>query len=172
MPLAWEPFELAIRAIVGQQVSVRAATTLMGRLVARLGSAVDGGLSVFPAPGAIAEASTGDLGVTAARADALRALARESSAGRLRLTPDVDVAQTVRALVALPGIGDWTTQYIAMRGLGDPDAFPTGDLGLRIAAGGGVKIAARELSARAEHWRPWRAYAAMHLWQSLTDSKP
>jgi AraC family transcriptional regulator, regulatory protein of adaptative response / DNA-3-methyladenine glycosylase II len=168
IPAAWDPFELAVRAIVGQQVTVRGATTLMGRLAKRLGASVGDGAWSFPAPELIAEASVADLGVTAARAHAIRTLARETAEGRL-FVAGRDSADVVRALVALPGIGDWTAQYIAMRGLGDPDAFPTGDLGLRIAASNGDRITARALSQLAERWRPWRAYAAMHLWQSLAD---
>jgi AraC family transcriptional regulator of adaptative response / DNA-3-methyladenine glycosylase II len=175
IPAAWDPFELAVRAIVGQQVTVRAATTLMGRMAARLGTPVADGARSFPTPDVLATASVADLGVTSARAAAIRTLARETAEGAL-FAPGRDSAEVVRALVALPGIGDWTAQYIAMRGLGDPDAFPTGDLGLRIAASApssaatkGDRIGAAALSVLAERWRPWRAYAAMHLWQSLAD---
>jgi AraC family transcriptional regulator, regulatory protein of adaptative response / DNA-3-methyladenine glycosylase II len=190
IPVAWDPFELAVRAIVGQQVTVRAATTLMGRLAARLGNRHDadgsddadgrdvadreraGGVSLsFPSAAVLAEASIADLGVTSARAHAIRTLARETVEGRL-FVPGRDSAEEIAGLRGLPGVGDWTAQYIAMRGLGDPDAFPTGDLGLRVAAsrGEGDRISARALSDLAERWRPWRAYAAMHLWQSLADA--
>jgi AraC family transcriptional regulator of adaptative response / DNA-3-methyladenine glycosylase II len=169
VPAAWDPFELAVRAIVGQQVTVRAATTMMGGLVARVGRAVDSGVGyAFPTPAALAAASTADLGVTSARAEAIRALARAVDSGAVRFGSEVETADVVKSLTALPGIGDWTAHYIAMRGLSDPDAFPTGDLGLRIAAGNGHRLSARELTERAEPWRPWRAYAAMHLWQSLS----
>jgi AraC family transcriptional regulator of adaptative response / DNA-3-methyladenine glycosylase II len=169
VPAAWDPFELAVRAIVGQQVTVRAATTLMGRLVARLGGEMEGGRRTFPAAEVLAQASVSDLGVTAARARAIHAVAGEVASGRLSFAPEREVGEVVRALIELPGIGDWTAQYIAMRGMGDPDAFPSGDLGLQIAAGDGVRLSASELARRAEHWRPWRAYATMHLWQSLAD---
>lgn len=173
IPVAWDPFELAVRAIVGQQVTVRGATTLMGRLAARLGAPAGDGACAFPSAEALAEASVADLGVTSARAHAIRTLAREAADGKL--FTGQEPAEVVRALVALPGIGEWTAQYIAMRGLGDPDAFPTGDLGLRIAAtdasAGEARISSGALSEMAERWRPWRAYAAMHLWQSLSDRR-
>jgi AraC family transcriptional regulator of adaptative response / DNA-3-methyladenine glycosylase II len=171
VPSCWDPFELSVRAIVGQQVSVRAATTMMGRIVARLGRRMDDGRYVFPSPAVVAAASASDLGVTRARADAIRALAREITSGRLSLGAGADAATTVRALTALPGIGEWTAQYIAMRGLGDPDAFPAADIGLRLAAGNGRHLTEAELAGMAERWRPWRAYAAMHLWQSLLEPR-
>jgi AraC family transcriptional regulator of adaptative response / DNA-3-methyladenine glycosylase II len=172
VPVAWDPLELAVRAIVGQQVTVRAATTLMGRLVARLGGEVDGGARTFPSAAVLADASIADLGVTAARAQAIRTLAGAVAEGRLVLSSERDSADVVEALKALRGIGDWTAQYIAMRGLGDPDAFPSGDLGLCLAAGDGVRLTPADLARCAERWRPWRASAAMHLWQSLAPAPP
>ena len=141
----------------------------MGRIVARLGEPTGDGVSyAFPTPAAIGRASIADLGVTSSRAAALQALARAVDTGAVRFVSELETSDVVRALTALPGIGDWTAQYIAMRGLSDPDAFPSGDLGLCLAAGGGTRVSPRELASRAEPWRPWRAYAAMYLWQSLS----
>ena len=169
VPGAFDAFESAARAVLGQQVSVAAATTLAGRLAARFGDPVEtphDGLAVtFPAAATIARAPEPDLvglGILPARARTLRALADEALAGRL--APDsADVPSLVERLRALPGIGDWTAQVIAMRALHWPDAFPAGDLGVRTKLGGITEAAARAL---AEPWRPWRAYAVMHLWEA------
>lgn len=154
VPGAWDPFELAVRAILGQQISVRAATTIAGRVAARWGSVVEAGQGLdrlFPTPAQLQDAPIEEAGVIASRASAIRALARAVPTDNLR---------------AIPGIGEWTAQYIAMRALNEPDAFPSGDLVLRRMAG---NISARELDARSDGWRPWRAYAVMLLWQSATD---
>lgn len=170
IPGALDGFALAVRAILGQQVSVRGATTVMGRLVDRYGEPYDGGhpaLSrLMPTAATLARLRTGDiasLGMPGARADAVLALARAVDAGDVQLVPGGDAARTMRALTALPGIGDWTAHYIAMRALRWPDAFPANDLVLRRAAG---NLTAAQLIRQAEPWRPWRAYAAMHLWRS------
>jgi DNA-3-methyladenine glycosylase II len=147
VPGAWSGWELAVRAVLGQQVSVAGARKTAEKLVEGLGS------GRFPSPEAVAE---GELpGMPAARARALRALA-EAVAGGLRLDPPLDLAATRAALLALPGFGPWTVEYIAMRALRDPDAWPASDLWLRRATVG----------ADPERWRPWRAYAAMVLWQT------
>jgi len=173
VPGAWEPFELAVRAIVGQQVTVRGATTLMGRLVERWGEplapAAPPLTHCFPAPEVLAEADIERVGMPRARAQALRTLAAEVASGRLLLASGADLESAVARLTALPGVGAWTAQYVAMRALGEPDAFPSGDLGLRHALANGTVPTARALAAEAEAWRPWRAYAAMHLWASLAD---
>lgn len=166
IPGAWDGFELAVRAILGQQVSVAAATTLAGRLAAHAGDGAG-----YPAPEQLADAADPagtvlrQLGLPARRAQALRELARAAAAGRL----DFSAPERLRAeLLTLPGVGPWTAEYIALRGAGDPDAFPAGDLGLRKAlAMGGPPVSERALAARAEAWRPWRGYAAMLLWRSL-----
>jgi AraC family transcriptional regulator of adaptative response / DNA-3-methyladenine glycosylase II len=169
VPGAWDGFELAVRAVLGQQVSVRAATTLAGRLVRTFGRAVEGsgaGLShLFPRPATLADADVSSVGLTRARAATVRALAREVAAGALALDASHGLEETVSRLCAVPGIGPWTAHYIAMRAFGEPDAFPSGDLGLRhaLARGGSLPSVAR-LNRLAESWRPWRAYAAMHLW--------
>lgn len=168
VPGCWDRFELAVRAILGQQISVAGATTLAGRLVARHGRPFPGeeGLThLFPGPEALADADLEAIGLTQARAAALRALAAAVAAGEpvLELAPSLEVA--VARLAALPGIGDWTAQYIALRALGEPDAFPAGDLGLRrIMAENGTPPSATALRRRAEAWRPWRGYAAQLLW--------
>jgi AraC family transcriptional regulator of adaptative response / DNA-3-methyladenine glycosylase II len=169
VPGAWNAFEIAVRAIVGQQVTVQGATTIMGRLVEAYGTALpvgarNGVTSVFPTPARLAVARLDRLGMPRARAAAFGALARGVAAGSLRLEPSRGLDEAVAALCALPGVGPWTAHYIAMRALGEPDAFPEGDLGLRRALVRGRVVSARELARRAEAWRPWRAYAAMLLW--------
>lgn len=175
VPGAAEPFECAVRAVLGQQVSVASATTLAARLVRRHGTALaapDGGLTHrFPAPATLAEADLSDLGITGTRIRALQALARAVADGELVLDGSAEPAEVAGALCALPGVGPWTAGYIAMRVLRDPDALPDGDLGLRraLAARGGDGSAGG-LTARGERWRPWRAYAALHLWTA--DATP
>jgi 3-methyladenine DNA glycosylase/8-oxoguanine DNA glycosylase len=168
----FDAFELAVRAVLGQQVSVRGATTLAARLVQRFGEAVpvDGGLShLFPTPGTLAAAPVETIGMPARRGDAIRALSRAVRDG-LELGRPAG-AEAIRAcLVALPGIGPWTAEYVALRGAGDPDAFPASDLGLRYALGNGRPATAAEVARAAAGWRPWRGYAAMYLWHSLSPS--
>jgi AraC family transcriptional regulator of adaptative response / DNA-3-methyladenine glycosylase II len=171
VPGAWDGFEVAVRAILGQQVSVQAANTLCGRLVRRYGreletTSVEDLSHLFPAPQRLAEADMADLGLTSARRRAIRELARAVTGGELILGTAGSLDEVIEQLTELPGIGDWTAHYIAMRVYGEPDAFPAGDLALRRAlAGEGQREAtAKELLAISEGWRPWRAYAAMHLW--------
>lgn len=175
VPGSVDGWELAARAILGQQVSVAGARTLGGRLVAALGEPLarpDERLTHrFPRPEAVAGADLAGLGLPQGRAVALGALARAVADGEIVLDPGADRTETVRRLLALPGVGPWTASYVAMRALGDPDAFPAGDLGLRRALERrGIGSNARALSALVEAWRPWRAYAAMHLWESLNDT--
>ncbi len=171
VPGAWDGFELAVRAVLGQQVTVKGATTLAGRLVEALGEALpdhlrgSGLMRTFPSPAAVAGFDLRSIGVPAGRATALRRLAEVVSAGGLDLDVSADLDATKAQLTAIPGIGSWTAEYIAMRALRDPDAFPAGDLGLRKAVARGGPIDARKLRAMAEAWRPWRAYGAMLLWQ-------
>ena len=169
VPGAWDPFELAVRGILGQQVSVRGAATLAGRLVLGFGEPLanpEPGLThSFPTPARLARADLAKIGLPRARADALNALAAEVAEGRLQFDQLGDLDQAVPRLTALPGIGAWTAQYIAMRGLSEPDAFPAGDLGVvRALTRPGRKPAAGAIEARAEAWRPWRAYAVIALW--------
>lgn len=174
VPGSWDGFELAVRAILGQQVSVKGATTLAGRLVANFGTRVahDSRLPyLFPSPETLAQADVARIGLPQKRADTIRNLARAVCDGRVSLQSIDNIEQFHLRLRAIPGIGDWTTQYIAMRALGEPDAFPAGDLGLLHGASMNKSI---ELAERAEAWRPWRAYAAMYLWQvpDNLDLKP
>ncbi|HVN39493.1 MAG TPA: AlkA N-terminal domain-containing protein [Myxococcota bacterium] len=172
VPGAFDGFELAVRAILGQQVSVAAATRLAGRLVEQFGHELphwcgsgDATAAIptreFPSPETLSHADVARIGVPGVRAGAIRALARRVTEAGLQLEPGADPQAVREALLSLPGIGDWTAAYIAMRALGEPDAFPAGDLGLCRALG----VGAPELARRAETWRPWRAYAAMLLWQ-------
>ena len=171
MPGAWDGFELAVRAILGQQISVRAASTIAGRLASRFGSAVEGPEGtdrLFPSVARLARAEIESAGVIRARAEAIRALARETAADRIGFDPGRGAEAATRPLLALPGVGEWTAQYIAMRALAEPDAFPGGDLILKAATGART---ARRLELRAEAWRPWRAYAVMLLWQGAEDDR-
>jgi AraC family transcriptional regulator of adaptative response / DNA-3-methyladenine glycosylase II len=171
VPGAFDPFELGIRAILGQQVSVRGASTLAGRLVQQFGEAIETPLSCLnrlaPAPETVARARSSafaGIGLPAARAESLRSLARAIERHDVDLEPGVNPTAKVARLMELPGIGPWTAQYIAMRAMRWPDAFPATDLGLVKASG----LKSAEVLARtAERWRPWRAYAAMHLWERL-----
>jgi AraC family transcriptional regulator of adaptative response / DNA-3-methyladenine glycosylase II len=176
LPGAFSGFEMGVRAILGQQVSVKGASTLCGRLVARYGTklpgAPRGGLThVFPMPERLARARYVKAGFPEARALAIRALARAVVDGVVDLDVGTNLDGIIQGLVALPGIGPWTANYLAMRAYGEPDAFPAGDLGLRKActAPGEPLVPEPALDARSEVWRPWRAYAAMHLWASLPD---
>lgn len=171
VPGAWDPFELAVRAILGQQVTVKGATTLAGRLAAAFGRPVacsDSLTHVFPTAAVLADADIAAMGMPRARAETVRVLARAVADGSLVLDAPLGLDDALARLRAVPGIGPWTAQYVAMRAFGEPDAFPAGDLGLRSALGNGAGPLAEAAVARAaEAWRPWRAYAALHLWSSL-----
>jgi AraC family transcriptional regulator of adaptative response / DNA-3-methyladenine glycosylase II len=171
LPSGWDGFEIAVRAILGQQVSVAAARTLAARLAQQFGAALpapfDAGLEhLFPTPDVLADADLARLGLTRARADTVRAMARALLDGRVDFKSERMLDDFTARWVALPGIGPWTAQYIAMRALGHPDAFPTDDLVLRrVAAEDGTPLSSKALAMHAETWRPWRAYAVMHLWR-------
>ena len=172
VPGAFDGFETAVRAVLGQQVTVRAATTVSGRIAQAFGEPVEtpfaGVTRLFPRPEILAEVSESalaTLGMPGARARTVLALAR-AVAGGLRLDRRGDATRAREQLEALPGVGPWTAHYVAMRALGWPDAFPASDLALRQALGG---MAPRDVEAAAEPWRPWRAYAALHLWTTLTE---
>lgn len=171
VPGCWNGFELAIRAILGQQITVKGATALAGRLARAFGQpfSAPGGLThIFPSPEALTEANLSSIGLTNARAITIRSLACGVCDGHINFEGIVDVNAFLKRLREIPGIGDWTAQYIAMRALAEPDAFPSADLGLLRALG--IKTP-RELEQRAEAWRPWRAYAAMCLWSSQGERK-
>ena len=171
VPGATDSVELAVRAVLGQQVSVASARATAARLVQTFGAPLpqaDGALThLFPTAAALAAADPGLLPMPAARARAIRALAAALAGGELQLCPGADREEARRRLLELPGIGPWTAAYVAMRALADADAFPATDLGLLrgLASVGGPKGAAQAL-AHAERWRPWRAYAALHLWDA------
>jgi AraC family transcriptional regulator of adaptative response / DNA-3-methyladenine glycosylase II len=171
VPGAFDSFELCMRAILGQQVSVCGASTLAGRVAQRSGEAIETPLACLHRIAPTAETLSAarsttlvGLGLPSARAESLRHLARVVARREIDLEPGVDPVATVGRLVELPGIGPWTAEYIAMRALRWPDAFPVGDLGLVKAS---RLKSANALEKAAERWRPWRAYAAMHLWESL-----
>jgi AraC family transcriptional regulator of adaptative response / DNA-3-methyladenine glycosylase II len=171
VPGCWDGFELAVRAILGQQVSVKGATTLAGRLVQTFGTPIVMAAPLthlFPSPEVLAEADVACIGLPRKRAATIRALARAVSEGRIVFSPVDNIEEFQSRLSEIPGIGDWTLQYIAMRALGDPDALPASDLGLLHGAS---LPHARDLAQRAEAWRPWRAYAAMHFWQGTEGNE-
>ena len=177
VPGAWDPFEIAVRAVLGQQVSVAAARTFAGRLTQAFGqplkpSPCDTLIHLFPSAQALANADLKTIGLTRRRAETLNGLARAFADGSLNLDAALDLPDIEKRLTALPGIGPWTARYIAMRAFGEPDAFPSGDLGLLNAMKAqGLELTTRELDNRAERWRPWRAYACMHLWALLPPTK-
>jgi AraC family transcriptional regulator of adaptative response / DNA-3-methyladenine glycosylase II len=181
VPGAWDGFELAVRAIIGQQVSVKAATTLAGRLVEAHGEPLGPGIAtegfetlrlVFPRAESLAQADLTGIGLTRARAAAISHLADKVAKGDLAIESRSSLDETLDRLEEVPGVGEWTAQYIAMRALGEPDAFPATDLGLRRALAPGAKpISSTRLAEIAEAWRPWRAYAAMALWMSQASSR-
>ncbi len=161
--------EVALRTVLGQQVTLATGVSLASRLVERLGGVVDDPRGVitrtFPPPAAVAGADLGELGMPRSRAVALGSLAEALATGAIHLDAGADRTEVRALLAALPGIGPWTVEEIALRGLHDPDAFPAGDRGLQRAAGAtGLPADPRGLLASAQRWRPWRAYAAQHLW--------
>nr|WP_232910307.1 DNA-3-methyladenine glycosylase [Pseudomonas paralactis] len=173
LPGTWDGLELAIRAVLGQQITVVAAIRLAGKLVAQYGQALQtphaGITHLFPTPEVLAAADLATLGMPKARGRTLSGVAQALLDDPQLFEPKASLQDGVARLVALPGIGEWTAQYIAMRQLREADAFAPGDIGLinALAALEGGPVSARQLLARAEAWRPLRAYAAQHLWTSL-----
>ncbi len=159
VPGSWDGFELAVRAMLGQQVTVKGATTLTGRLVERFGP---------PRAEILAEANLTVIGIPKARAESIRGFAKAVADGRIRFDAAVSSEEMIGRMCQLPGVGPWTANYIAMRALSDPDAFPASDLGLLKAA---RLSSSRRLLEIAEAWRPWRSYAAMYLWESLREKE-
>lgn len=181
VPGAWDGFELAVRAVLGQQVSVIAATTFAGRLVATLGRSIGTAGEkanapvhlIFPTPSALGSAELTQIGLTTARAATLQKLGRAMAADPNLLRACETLDETIAKLTALPGIGAWTAQYIAMRALREPDAFPASDLGLlRAMETRAGRPSPAQLLAIAETWRPWRAYAALRLWMQSASESP
>jgi AraC family transcriptional regulator of adaptative response / DNA-3-methyladenine glycosylase II len=176
VPGAWDGFEIAVRAVLGQQISVKAATTFAGRLVATLGRALDGvggALAprlLFPTPEVVAHADLTGIGLTRARAATLNALGAAVAEDVSLLRSSATLDETVDKLSRLPGVGPWTAQYIAMRALREPDAFPASDLGLmRAMESSRGRPSAAALTRVAEAWRPWRAYAVLRLWTQQAE---
>jgi len=151
VPGCFDPFEMSVRAILGQQISVKGASTLAGRIVEKFGTACDAG-RLFPSPETLAEADFAAIGLTTQRARTIRELARAVATRQMRFDSSLDVDAFEEKITQISGIGPWTAQYIAMR-LGEPDAFPAGDLHLRRVPG------------ESDAWRPWRAYAAFYIWR-------
>ncbi|HEY3888774.1 MAG TPA: AlkA N-terminal domain-containing protein [Caulobacteraceae bacterium] len=177
VPGAWDGFELAVRAILGQQITVTAATALAGKLVSAHGqplpAPIEGLTHTFPTPQVLAGADIAALGMPRSRAAALSSLAAAVAADPAIFGPSRSLEAAVAQLKSLTGIGEWTAQYIAMRELREPDAFPAADIGLMraLADETGRRPTPAELLARAERWRPWRAYAALHLWAGDTHAE-
>jgi AraC family transcriptional regulator of adaptative response / DNA-3-methyladenine glycosylase II len=175
VPGGWDPFELVARAVLGQQISVGAARTLLGRLVRLAGPLVGpssdpSGDRCFPGPAEVAAADLDRLGLPGSRRRTLRAVAEAMASGSLVLRPRTDPAVASAQLMALPGIGPWTAAYVALRALGDADSLLVGDLGLaKAAARRGLPDRWPALVAHAERWRPWRGYASFWLWSALAE---
>lgn len=177
VPGTWSGFELIVRTIVGQQVSVKAATTIVGRLVQRAGERIahhthEATAWRFPSPDALARADMTAIGMPGKRVAALQGFARAVATGEVPVdTPGTDLTECRKTLLALPGIGPWTVEYVAMRAWRDADAWPASDLVLMQAISRRdphlIKVAQQRLHA--ESWRPWRAYVAMHLWNEIAD---
>ena len=176
LPGGWDGFEVAVRAVLGQQVSVAAARTLASRIVQRYGIAIEAGAGsgldrLFPGPQQLVDADLGQLGITQARINTIKGIAGALIDGRVDFAVEQSLERFISRWVQLPGIGEWTAHYIAMRVLKHPDAFPAADLILRREANpGGSALSTRALQALAESWRPWRAYSVMYLWRAATDS--
>jgi AraC family transcriptional regulator, regulatory protein of adaptative response / DNA-3-methyladenine glycosylase II len=178
VPGAWDPFEVAVRAVLGQQISVAGARTIAGRLVALCGRripprhAAPGLTHLFPTAREVAAADLSHIGLPRARAAALKAFARGVADGSFPLAAPRGLEDFEARLTALPGFGPWTAHVVALRAFGEGDAFPSGDLGLlRALERPGTSVKPRDVAARAERWRPYRAYATLHLWASLADAK-
>ena len=178
VPGAWDGFELTVRAILGQQISVKGATTIAGRIAERYGQPValdhdeevQGLTRIFPTPERMLRARFNDIGIITSRARTIRDVAKAVIEGDLHFDSSQDPDEFCRELMSIRGIGDWTAQYVAMRALKNPDAFPASDLGLIKAIDPPNRVTPKELSLRAEKWRPWRAYAALLLCSSPTGS--
>jgi len=169
VPGTFDGFELIVRAIFGQQVSVSGARTSLGRLVARAGTALErpsGAIThLFPTPERIAELPPESFGMPRARAETIRRVSYLVARGDLDLSGDAPIDETLGTLAQVAGIGPWTRSYVAMRALGDHDAFMLGDLGVRKGFEAlGLPSTSKEMLDSAERWRPWRSYASMHLW--------
>jgi AraC family transcriptional regulator, regulatory protein of adaptative response / DNA-3-methyladenine glycosylase II len=177
LPGTWDPYELMVRAVLGQQISVKAASTIAGRIVHKFGKPLAANTEsrvthLFPKAEVLCDADFSGIGLTAARAQTIRNVAKAVRDRKLPQDSSGGLDAILAALKEIDGIGEWTAQYIAMRAFGEPDAFPYGDLGLRHAvSNGGDLISSAELARMAERWRPWRAYAAVYLWNHRSREK-
>ena len=176
VPGCWDGFEVCIRAILGQQVTVKAATTLAARVAEKFGEPyrceTDQLTHTFPAPTTLQQADLDGLGIVGQRVAAIRAVSQAVSTGKLGFDPACDSEAFISAMCHIKGIGEWTARYVAMRALGDPDAFPYGDLILRRAAApAGETLSPRQLLNRSQNWQPWRAYAVIFLWKHYANQK-
>ncbi|MCB2146311.1 MAG: helix-turn-helix domain-containing protein [Deltaproteobacteria bacterium] len=172
LPGSWDPFETAVRAVVGQQISVKGAVTLLGHIARTAGVPYGGNGNphltwLFPEAGDMAAADMAGIGMPQKRKETLRQLARHVVSGSLPFDSAGGLSRFVVTMTAIPGIGAWTANYVAMRALGEPDAFPASDLGIMKALQeGDTRPTVKQVTSRAEAWRPWRAYAAVYLWQA------
>ncbi|MBT8079918.1 MAG: helix-turn-helix domain-containing protein [Gammaproteobacteria bacterium] len=178
VPGAWDGFELTVRAVLGQQISVKAATTLAGRIAARYGEPLQlkypeasvNLARIFPTPDKLRRARLNNMGLVTSRAETIRRIAAVVADGQLTFDAAQEPQDFVATLKSIRGVGDWTAQYVAMRALKNPDAFPASDLGLLKSIDRSQRVTPANLEQRAESWRPWRAYAALLLWGSLAGS--
>jgi AraC family transcriptional regulator of adaptative response / DNA-3-methyladenine glycosylase II len=179
VPGGWDGFEIAVRAVLGQQISVAGATTIARRLVEAYGEARtqtrdgldrDSLVRSFPTPQRLRDAPLETMGLPKSRAATVRSLAAAVIDGRVDFGAGQKLDAFVERMSALPGIGAWTSHYIAMRALGHPDAFLAGDLVLQQVLGGDKRLGERATDARSQAWRPWRAYAVLHLWHLANDA--
>jgi AraC family transcriptional regulator of adaptative response / DNA-3-methyladenine glycosylase II len=170
LPGAWDPFEVAVRAVVGQQISVKGARTVVGRIAAAAGPKFESVdypelTHFFPTAHELDVCDLGMVGMPETRIRTVRALAEEVDRERFSFVVSGSLSDFIEQLTRIPGIGDWTAQYIAMRAMGEPDAFPAADLGIiKALRQGDKRLTPKQIRKRAEQWRPWRAYAAMYLW--------
>jgi AraC family transcriptional regulator of adaptative response / DNA-3-methyladenine glycosylase II len=171
LPGSWDPFETLVRAVVGQQISVEGAVTQLGRIARLAGTEFNGDDNphlkwFFPQAAELAAADMTAIGMPQKRKDTLRQISQLVASKALQLNAVGGLSRFVDTLTTLPGVGDWTANYVAMRALGEPDAFPASDLGImKSLQDGKTRLTAKQVTARAEAWRPWRAYAAVYLWQ-------
>lgn len=172
LPGAWDPFEVAVRAVVGQQISVKGARTVIGRIVAKAGQRFEFRdppelTHLFPTPRDLGKCELGRVGMPTKRVETIMAVSRAVACGEISFHVRGALENFVEDLTKVQGIGDWTAQYVAMRALGEPDAFPAADLGIiRALQQGAQRPTPKQVAARAENWRPWRAYAAIYLWHT------
>ncbi len=170
LPGAWDPFEVAVRAVVGQQISVKGARTIIGRIATKTGarfeSADHPGLThFFPTARELNARELGRIGMPTKRVETIKALSRAVVRGEISFIVKGGLENFIKQLTRIPGIGDWTAHYIAMRALGEPDAFPATDLGIvKALQQGDKRPTPKQILERAENWRPWRAYATICLW--------